>query len=179
MTGFLLVLLYVALAAAGAAFVMWPNRLESKIVSTVVVSRPIEAVFDYATTPANWPDWHPASRGVSGATDHSLEVGEEVAESFVAAGRPGSCVWKVTRREAPTLWTIATRVGDMGAEITYRLSAEGGATRFERMMEYWTSGMLLGLLDILVMRGRNRRESEEALLRLKERIEALPVIAAS
>lgn len=179
MSGFLPDLLYAALAAAVAVFIIWPNRLTSKIVSAVVVNRPIETVFDYVTTPANWPDWHPASRGVSGATDHSLDVGEEVGESFVAAGRPGDCVWKVTRREPPNLWAITTRVGDMGADITYRLTAEAGATRFERTMDYWTSGVMLGLLDIAVMRRRNRAESEQALLQLKARLEALPAEAES
>ena len=56
----------------------------TRIVVGTNISHPIETVFDDATTPANWPEWHPASHAVSGAVDHSLLVGEEVQEDFVA-----------------------------------------------------------------------------------------------
>ena len=80
----------------------------TRIVTAVSIRRPIEEAFDYVTTPANWPNWHPASRAVRGTVDHSLLVGEQVTEDFVVAGRAGSCVWQVTKRAAPNLWTIAT-----------------------------------------------------------------------
>ncbi len=49
------------------------------ILTTVAIPRPIETVFDYVTTPATWPMWHPSSEGVRGAIDHSLQVGEQRA----------------------------------------------------------------------------------------------------
>jgi uncharacterized protein YndB with AHSA1/START domain len=39
----------------------------TQIVVAINIHRPIGAVFDYVTTPANWPAWHPASRAVSGS----------------------------------------------------------------------------------------------------------------
>jgi Polyketide cyclase / dehydrase and lipid transport len=80
----------------------------TQIVVAINIHRPIGAVFDYVTTPANWPAWHPASRAVSGSVDHSLLIGEQVTEEFVVGGRHGSCVWQVTQREMPYLWTITT-----------------------------------------------------------------------
>src|SRR5438045_2342634 len=47
----------------------------TRIVVAINIHRPIGAVFDYITTPANWPAWHPASRAVSGSVDHSLLIG--------------------------------------------------------------------------------------------------------
>jgi hypothetical protein len=59
----------------------------TRIASTAVIYRPPDVVFDYVTTPGNWPDWHPSSLGVTGATDHPLEVGEQCTEHFRVAGR--------------------------------------------------------------------------------------------
>ena len=143
----------------------------TRIVLATNISRPIEAVFEYVTTPAHWPEWHPASRGVSGATDHSLLVGEEVTEDFVAGGREGRCVWRVTQREAPFLWTIAASTAQVQAEITYRLTETGEATNFERDLSYTTSGLWFSILDFLLTRRRMRNESRVALERLKERLE--------
>jgi hypothetical protein len=98
----------------------------TRIVVETNINAPIATVFDYATTPVNWPKWHPASRAVSGTTDHSLLLGERVAEEFVVAGNKGSCVWSVVRRVPPLLWAIATVTPQGRAEITYRLSAPAG-----------------------------------------------------
>jgi hypothetical protein len=143
----------------------------TRIVVTISIHRPIGVVFDYITTPANWPAWHPASRAVSGSVDHSLLIGEQVTEEFVAGGRHGSCVWQVTRREVPYLWTITTSTPQVQAEITYRLSAQGETIIFERELTYVTSGLWLWVFDFLLMRRRMNRESRIALERLKERLE--------
>lgn len=73
-----------------------------QIVAAISIHCPIGAVFDYITTPANWPAWHPASCAVHGSADHSLLIDEQVTEEFVAGGRQGSCVWEVTRRKRLT-----------------------------------------------------------------------------
>jgi uncharacterized protein YndB with AHSA1/START domain len=143
----------------------------TRIVVAINIHRPIGMVFDYITTPANWPAWHPASRAVSGSVDHSLLIGEQVTEEFVAGGRHGSCVWQVTQRELPCLWTIETSTPQVRAEITYRLKSQGENTHFEREFTYATSGIWLWILDFLLMSRRMRRESRVALEQLKERLE--------
>jgi uncharacterized protein YndB with AHSA1/START domain len=143
----------------------------TQIVVAINIHRPIGAVFDYVTTPANWPAWHPASRAVSGSVDHSLLIGEQVTEEFVAGGRHGSCVWQVTQREMPYLWTITTFTPQVQAEITYRLKAHGEQTFFEREFTDATSGIWFWILDFFLMRRRMHRESRIALEQLKERLE--------
>jgi hypothetical protein len=143
----------------------------TRIVVAISIHRPIGVVFDYITTPANWPAWHPASRSVSGSVDHSLLIGEQVTEEFVAGGRHGSCVWQVTRREVPYLWTITTSTPKVQAEITYQLSAQGETIIFERELTYVTSDLWFWVLDFLLMRRRMNRESRIVLERLKERLE--------
>lgn len=81
-----------------------PDR--TRVANTIVIARAPDAVFAYVTTPGNWPKWHPASWAVSGATDHTLGVGEQVTEDFVVAGRAGQVVWTTVKCEVPREWVI-------------------------------------------------------------------------
>ena len=143
----------------------------TRFVSTIHIRRDITDVFDFLTTPENWPEWHPASISVAGATDHSLTIGGEVTEEFVAAGRRGRTVWRVTAREAPYLWRIESSASEASATITYRVHTEAGMTVFEREMQYRFGRALLIILDTLFLRRRMERELWEALLRAKQILE--------
>src|SRR5438128_2594457 len=104
-----------------------------RFVTAVEIGRPIERVFDFVTTPANWPRWHPASLRVLGPADHPLLVGEQVTEEFRVAGQAGSAVWTVRERQAPLRWVIegASENGSR-ATITYTLTPQDGGTHFRR-----------------------------------------------
>jgi len=143
----------------------------TRILSTICIHRDIADVFDFLTTPKNWPEWHPASISVVGSTDHSLAIGEEVMEEFLAAGRRGSAVWRVTAREAPYLWRIESSASEASATITYRLRTEAGMTVFERDMQYNFGQTWLIILDALFVRRRMQRQSREALFRTKHILE--------
>jgi uncharacterized protein YndB with AHSA1/START domain len=141
----------------------------TRIYKTIHIDIPIEEVFEYVTTPGNWPQWHPSSLGVSGATDHSLHPGEQVTEEFSVAGRRGRVVWTVREREAPRRWIIDGQVeGGGSGTITYALTPHNDGTTFEREFVYSMSNPLLALLDRLVLRRRVEAESAEALERLKD-----------
>jgi uncharacterized protein YndB with AHSA1/START domain len=99
--------------------------MPQQIVTTIEIQRPIDVVYTFVTTPANWPKWHPSSREVRGATDHSLEVGEQVSEDFDVAGRRGTALWTVTDREAPYRWVIEGGAPD-GSRATIAYSFTSG-----------------------------------------------------
>jgi uncharacterized protein YndB with AHSA1/START domain len=144
----------------------------SRVVIRATIARSPEEVFAYVTTPGHWPEWHPSSLGVTGATDHSLAVGEEVTESFLVAGRRGKVVWTVREREEPRRWVIFGQVEGGGTgTITYALTPQDGGTAFERDFTYEMNNQLLALLDRLVLHRRIDAESSEALRHLKERLE--------
>jgi uncharacterized protein YndB with AHSA1/START domain len=143
----------------------------TRIATTIGIRRSIDDVFDYVSTPGNWPRWHPSSLSVSGATDHSLGPGEQVAEEFLVAGRRGRVVWTVRERTAPRRWVIDGQAEGGGATITYTLTPESDGTLFERELVYATPGPWLRLLDRLVLRRRVAAESAEALRRLKDVLE--------
>jgi uncharacterized protein YndB with AHSA1/START domain len=98
----------------------------TQIYTTIQIQTPIQRVFDYVTMPGNWPVWHPSSLG--GATDHSLEPGEEVTEEFLVAGRRGRVVWTVRERVAPRRRVIDGRVEGGGGTITYTATPHDAGT---------------------------------------------------
>ncbi|HEV2459943.1 MAG TPA: SRPBCC family protein [Ktedonobacterales bacterium] len=146
----------------------------TRIYTAATIRRPVEAVYDYVTTPGHWPEWHPSSLGVSGATDHSLAVGEQVTERFNVAGRRGTVVWTVREREAPRRWLIEGSIvgGTGGGTVAYTLTPRDDSVFFEREFVYPVPGPLLRLLDALIVRRRIQAESAEALRRLQARLEA-------
>jgi hypothetical protein len=144
------------------------------IYTSATITCPIDDLYAYVTTPAHWPEWHPASLGVSDGADHSLEVGERVSERFRVVGRRGTVVWTVTERKAPYRWVIVGAIEGTtgGGTITYTLSQRGDGAYFEREFVYPAPNPIFAVLDTLVLRRRVRAESEEATRRLKARMEA-------
>lgn len=144
----------------------------ARVVTAIEIRAPVERVFDYATTSRNWPSWHPASRAVSGATDHSATPGERIIEEIETGGRRWRAVWTVIERTPPHRWMIegaAERGGS--ATLTYRLAPCDGGTRFERELIYRMPNLWLAVMDLLVIRRRMSAQSAEALRRLKSILE--------
>jgi uncharacterized protein YndB with AHSA1/START domain len=145
----------------------------TRIYTAAHINKPISEVFDYVTTAGNWPQWHPSSLGVSGATDHSGQPGEQITEKFLVAGRHGVAVWTVREQQSPTRWVIEGRVSGSGSggTITYTLTPKNGGTHFEREFVYHFRNPLFALLDGLLVRPRVAAESAEGLRRLKQLLE--------
>ena len=151
-----------------------PFERKTHVVTVVTLRAPPQAVYDYATTPANWPKWHPASLAVQGATDHPLKVGEEVAEEFRLAGRHGILHWKVVEAKPPFEWRIEGEVNRRpSGEVRYTLTPDGAGTRFERDFMYRTPNLLFLILDPLFIGPRMRDESAQGAKQLEQVFETL------
>ena len=161
------------LLLGAAAVLLAPLPLGSThIYNSTTIGRSPGEVYNYVTTPANWPRWHPSSLGVSGAADHPLLVGEAVQEDFLVAGYQGRVRWTVVEREAPMRWAIDGKVEDGGVgKVRYRLTPVTGGTRLEREFEYGRPNLLFLLADWLSLRDKVTAESAEALRRLKAVLE--------
>ncbi|MFL9861122.1 SRPBCC family protein [Paraburkholderia madseniana] len=163
-----------ALVVIGLLFLPLPQQvgLDTRIVTVASIQRPSKVVFDYVTTPAHWPAWHPSSLAVSGAVDHSLDLGEQVVEEFRVAGRRGSVVWTVTVREPPGKWKIDGKIeGRSAGTVTYLLTSTASGTRFERTFTYRAPSLWFAILNWLVLRARIQAESDTAVLQLKGLLE--------
>lgn len=145
----------------------------TRIYTAVHIGRTPDEVFDFVTTPGNWPQWHPSSLGVRGATDHSLVTGEQVTESFQVAGRRGQVVWTAVERDAPHRWVIDGRIvgRDAGGVVAYTVRPDGDGTLFQREFTYPTPTLFFTIMDRLLVRRRVQRESEQAVQQLKALLE--------
>jgi uncharacterized protein YndB with AHSA1/START domain len=164
-------------AAIGVLFIPLPRALDlsTRIVTVMPIARESTAVFDYVTTPAHWPAWHPSSLSVTGATDHSLGIGEQTTEEFRVAGRRGEVVWTVVERKRPEKWTIdGTIEGRPAGTVSYALTpdthSEDG-TEFERTFTYRSPTLWFALLNAVLLRAKIQAESDEAVDRLKDILE--------
>src|SRR5579859_2416364 len=141
----------------------------TRIFSSTYIAYPVEEVYNFVTTPGNWPSWHPSSIAVTGDADHPQVVGEQCTEEFMVAGRQGKAVWTVTEREYPSRWVIRGMVeGRSRGVVSYMLRPEGNGTRFERTFIYPRSSLRFAILDILFIRRRVQAESDLALQQLKD-----------
>jgi uncharacterized protein YndB with AHSA1/START domain len=164
-------------AAIGVLFIPLPRAfdLSTRIVTVMPIERDSTAVFDYVTTPAHWPAWHPSSLSVSGATDHSLGIGEQTTEEFRVAGRRGEVVWTVVERKRPEKWTIdGTIAGRPAGTVSYALTPNTNGkdgTQFERTFTYRSPTLWFALLNAALLRAKIQAESDEAVERLKDVLE--------
>lgn len=147
--------------------------LATRIVTIATIERPDTVVFDYVTTPAHWPVWHPSSLSVSGATDHPLIEGEQVTEEFRVAGRRGRVVWAVAERDRPRLWVIEGAIdGRPAGTVSYTLTQTVHGTRFEPEFTYRAPSLWFAIVNRLFLRARIQSESDEAVSQLKRVLEA-------
>ena len=141
--------------------------------NTVLVGRPRPAVFDTATTARYWPQWHPATRGVEGAVDHPVQLGEAITEYVNIAGRDGVAHWTCIEYTRPDRLVLdATGEGGTTARITYTFADQDGGTRFTRAMRYNFAGLPDGSPQAVALDQVMQAQSAVAMNNLKTLIEA-------
>ena len=163
----------VVLVALLMGYFVYPKT--STVQHQILIQLPRAEVYEYVTTPGNWPAWHPSSLGVSGQTDHSLEVGEKVTEAFRVVGREGRVLWTVTEKESPTRWKITGDIigrAGAGGDIMYALTDTEEGTLFERTFEYTLPHYGYYLLNLVYYKRKVNQESRAAVEALKRVLEA-------
>lgn len=141
------------------------------IESFVLIGRPADKVFDFATNASLWNHWHPATESVA-APARPLQPGDRAVESIRAGRRRFSATWTVLACEPPALWVIAASPPEGDARIVYELRADGAAlTRFFRTLSYRSSRWPWTMFDANLTRAALLRQSERALANLKRVLE--------
>src|SRR4051794_5156285 len=144
----------------------------SYVRNTIVIARPLAAVFDMATTGEHWPAWHPATKAVSGAVDHSIQMGEQLTEEARIAGRDGSAIWTCGERAPPH--KLALEATGNSGRATFRLAytfepVEAG-TQMTRELTYQIEGLRRN--EHLTVGRAMREQSGQAMENLKAFLEA-------
>jgi hypothetical protein len=157
------------------------SRLETKAPATpafrvrveteIYIERPPQEVFDFATTPALWHAWHPATVEVRGVPNRPLITGETALELIAVAGRRDQALWTVQVCAAPQRWEIVTDTENGSAHIVYQIVPMKSGSRFHRTLAFRSKRWPWRALDSTLTRWLLERQSVWALRRLKEVLE--------
>jgi Polyketide cyclase / dehydrase and lipid transport len=142
-----------------------------RVESEIEIHREPRRVFDYATAPALWHTWHPATVEVKEVPQRPLATGEKALEIISVLGRRDEALWTVTQCSAPELWAISTETPNGIARIEYRIKPTPSGSAFHRTLEFRSRRAPWRLLDSTFTRWVLRRQSARALRNLKRVLE--------
>lgn len=144
-----------------------------RVAGSILVHGPIDRVFDLVTTARYWPDWHPATLGVSGAVETPMRLGDSIHERARIGGVIGENDWTVVECVRPSRIVLrmpGTRLGDL--EIVYRFSPWGDAIEITRELEFDLAN-LPPSMDKRMIEQQMNTDSAEAVQRLRDLVERL------
>ena len=106
----------------------------TSVVNTVTITGAPHAVFDLITTARFWPQWHPASRTVSGVTERPYGLGDQIHERGRIGDQDFQITWRVVEYVRPSRVVLQSERSP--TRIMYSFQARDGATIFTRKLEY-------------------------------------------
>jgi carbon monoxide dehydrogenase subunit G len=142
---------------------------------SVVIDRPVNEVFDFATDLANAPVFMPSCTKTELITEGGMKPGAKFKETRVMNGKARTAVIEIVEHERPTVH--AARAGMLGMQATYlfRFFPEGAGTRVE--LEAVVTGNFLWWLFLGMMARLMEKSDGEFLNRLKAAMQPKPTTA--
>jgi uncharacterized protein YndB with AHSA1/START domain len=140
--------------------------------TSVRIRRPVEAVFDYVSDPADFPRWNSAVRAVRQTSAVPGDVGSTYAMERQLPGGRAENELEIVARERPHEFAIRTTSGPTPFVYRYRFSPDDGATivRLDAEVELAGAAALVGPLARLAV----KRGVDDNLAALKAILEASP-----
>jgi carbon monoxide dehydrogenase subunit G len=136
---------------------------------SIVIARPVERVFDFATDLANVSVLLPGVTKVEMLTDGGMRPGARFRETRGVRGKERSAVIEVAEHQRPDVHTARSAMLGMSASYRFRFSPDEGGTRVD--MEAEVRGNLLWKLFLGALSRMMEKEDGEYLARLKEAME--------
>jgi uncharacterized protein YndB with AHSA1/START domain len=151
---------------AGAA-----EKTQASVVNAATIEGPPEAVFDLVTTARFWPQWHPATTGVSGVTERPYLLGDRIVER----GRIGQGNFEVTWKVAEHVRSrrVVLQSESSPVQIIYSFSSRGNATEYTRELKYNVEDLKSISPDSNEVNRLMRLQSEQAVKQLKALVEKI------
>ncbi len=141
-----------------------------KVNTSVLVSQPIEKVFDFVTTPENDAQWYIGVESRDHTPGEPAGVGSTSQSEIRFLGVPVTVTWKVTEYEAPKKIAVQSIEGPVSVEAAYTFEAMGeGQTKVSVSGGAEVSG-LFNLAEPLVER-MAQRQWEASFENLKDVLE--------
>jgi uncharacterized protein YndB with AHSA1/START domain len=141
------------------------------VTTSATIRAPIDRVFEYITTAKHWPQWHPATEGVSGDIDSPMRLGSRITERARIAGHLGEATWTVVEHapnERVALSLPGTAFGDL--LIAYTFAPDGDGVRFTRTLTYDVTS-LPPAIPAAAVQAQMQSDSETAVGRIKAILE--------
>lgn len=146
----------------------------SVIKKSIVIGRPAEKVYKYATDPAKWHEWY-VGLSAPEDIDGTGEKGTKMTMKYKILGRdlPMSCeVVENTEKGDCYVWKGITK-GSINSTQIWTYVPDEESTEVMIDIEYEVPGNILGkLADILVVEKIQNNAMEETLNNLKANCEA-------
>lgn len=143
--------------------------------NSILIRAALDEVFDYATTPDFWPDYHFVSKKVAPLLHHPMNLGDpEVVETTQVLGIDQKIHWKAILVEKPFLFIMNGVSHDFGggnAQIIYTLSDFNGLTFFQRDFKYQENNFFTNALDHLVLTKFVAEDGKKSLENMKRILE--------
>jgi polyketide cyclase/dehydrase/lipid transport protein len=143
-----------------------------RVNKTILIRGSIERIFDIVTTAKYWPEWHPDTISVSGATGQPMRRGDKIRERARISGIIAENEWTVTEHKRPSRVVLkmpGTQLGDL--RIAYRFQARRDDVEFTRELEFNPSR--LPVLTRTEIERQMDSDSEIGIKRLKELVEGM------
>jgi uncharacterized protein YndB with AHSA1/START domain len=138
---------------------------------TVVIDRPIEEVFAFATDPDNVSLWQSTSLETEQTSEGPVGVGTTFRDTSKFLGRRIESTYEVTENDPPHKQCMRITSGPIPGSGCYALEpTDGGSTRFTQNFEADVGGFFR-LAEPLVGRAI-RRQMEADMATLKDLLEA-------
>ena len=142
-----------------------------RVEGSITINRPVDLVFEYASTPQNDPTWVVAALRHEMLSPAPMRLGSITEEDVGFFGRRMRYVWEVTHYDPPTGFALRSVSGALPSTIRLRLESlgGGGATKLTLVGEARLGG-IYGLVAPL-MKAVARRQVETQLRTLKDLLE--------
>lgn len=150
-----------------------PARKEGRmsVVNTVTIAGPPEAVFDLVTTAKLWPQWHPATQAVGGATERPYGLNDLIHERGRIGNQDFQVTWKVVEHTRPSRVVLQSEKSP--TRIIYSFQRRDGATVFTRRLEYRLETAQSVATTATAAEQLMRKQSQQAVNQLKALVEKI------
>lgn len=145
-----------------------------EVVTSVHIDAPVEEVWAACMDPELLPEWVTILVRMRGHSDGPLRTGFKMEQRLCLRGVPFNVSWTLVEHDEPAVAVWHGKAPARArAETEYRLSAEGGGTRFDYRNAFRPPlGPLGGIVGGALVGGLPLREADASLAKLKALVES-------
>jgi carbon monoxide dehydrogenase subunit G len=139
---------------------------------SVLISRPVDDVFDFIADARNRPRWDESVDSEELTSPEPIGVGTTVRTTLRSMGREYVYTWEVVELQPPSRMTIESTSGPFPTTLAYQLSEREEMTALDFSVSGRPTGMLR-LFEPLIARN-TQTNLDRGFARLKQLLETSP-----